>query len=246
MNRILQLICYLLFSCSFFSQENAQNVDSYIPIELANNPIYFEKLDVLTPFEMNRILSNESNGEQDNSFSLFINESNEKDALISKEDKLELMKAYNLIGYRKINQEIQKAIDKAKIDEVKFLHKRDLSENLNEDHRFSIVMFKQIDDYFLKNKKPVTFCIYDHKQKKYYKEFLDIEFLMTTLRNFYIYTSDIKESQLTQAQIDAYINRQGAIRKQTKLKKDGSKAGPIILFCLTGPLIGAIAFLVMN
>ncbi len=174
----LFLLFFALLPCEVLSQGEIETKESnsYLPLDCLDKKIYVEKYEPITSFEIAQAINARENG-------------SDNDSINGKSQIIEGANFFNLILYRKINNQITELTISQKDSLLEAVHKRDRVENINGNYRYLVLSDFSFTAFDEKSKVNPGYYLYDQETNTKYQTFPTVESLLSSItearrRNF--------------------------------------------------------------
>ena len=189
MKSLLSILIVVLSAANFcLAQKQTTTSLSWIPKEMKGEMVFVEKYSEITRVESNDIV-------------------NIRTVKGKRDECLANINSYNLVFRRKINYEIETVFDKHKLDNIKTLSTRDISENLDNNIRFVLKAEFSSEDLVKGGDYSPKYYLYDQEKGIRYKSFTNLEIMLKSLKSYNWYAENRITDETTQAKIDDYVER---------------------------------------
>lgn len=219
---ILILIAFFFFKNDFYTQQFHSEIK--IPETCIGNRFYISKFESITPFEVYQAIIN--------------------DTMVNKDVILRNVENYNLMIFRRLNNQIMNLFSKHKDSSLYVFHARDIFENQSDNFRFVIRPLTTKEAILKGERLNEKFYIYDQKLKISYQPFPNLDILLISLIKTNNYFKKKKSSEITQEKVNKFCVT--ATPKEKKVREKNGRFGAIIMQVIFYVAIPIVAYVLSN
>lgn len=222
MTRVLLILTFFLSLSAISHSQEEKDItesDSYLPLECLDQKIYIEKYEPITSFEIAQAINDREN-------------SSEKDSINGKTQILEGANFFNLILYRKINNQITDLTTATKDTLIEAVHKRDRQENINGNYRYLVLTDFSFTAFDEKSKVNPGYYLFDQENNIKYQTYPTVESVLSAIE-----LARKRRSWGDQERLDAFLEPYNRRDQQRAYKIQREKKPMNIIYLL---IIGTI------